>query len=240
MKPATRPFDEMEFVAGLVFALKKKANAKRAREMSAYMRNLFPFLGVNAPERTVILRVVSSDFEKPNQNQIVKTMRMLWDMPEREFHIIATEFLNKNKKQLSKSFVTTHAKYFITHNSWWDSVDSLRPAIGMLVAQNPELNEVMYEWIDSDNKWLVRSAIIHQLLQKQNTDPVKLFLLCERRQSDNEFFIAKAIGWALRDFSYVDAIAVERFVRSHPDLTPIAKREALRAINRKAKGKTLK
>lgn len=234
MKPATKPFDEKVFVAGLVFALKKKANAKRAREMSAYMRNLFPFLGVNAPERTVILRVVSAAFDKPNQSQIIKTMRMLWEMPEREFHIIATEFLNRNKKQLTKSFVTTHAKYFITHKSWWDSVDSLRPAIGYLVAKYPELDDVMYKWIESDNKWLVRSAIIHQLLQKQDTDPVKLFILCERRQSDNEFFIAKAIGWALRDYSYVDPNAVKKFVRLHPDLTPLAKREAIKAINRRA------
>ncbi|MEN9693430.1 MAG: hypothetical protein RLZZ330_1074 [Actinomycetota bacterium] len=233
-KPATKPFNEKDFVAGLVLELNKKANKKRAAEMSAYMRNLFPFLGVNAPERTVILRVVSAQFEKPSQAQIVKVLKTLWEKPEREFHIIGTEFLNKNKKQLDSSFVTKHAKYFITHNSWWDSVDSLRGAISYLVASDPELDEVMYQWIESENKWLVRSAIIHQLLLKGDTDPVKLFALCERRHKDTEFFIAKAVGWALRDFSYVDAEAVKRFVRLHPDMTPLAKREALKAINRKA------
>lgn len=234
-KPAIKPFDEKEFVAGLVLELNKNANKKRAIEMSAYMRTLFPFLGVNAPTRTQILRVVSAQFGKPNQKQIVKTMRMLWDLPEREFHIIATEFLTKNKKQLDSTFVSKHVKFFITHNSWWDSVDSLRAAIGYLVAKDPELDVVMYEWIDSENKWLVRTAIIHQLLLKSDTDPVKLFALCERRHKDKEFFIAKAVGWALRDFSYVDANAVKRFVRLHPEMSPLAKREALKAINRKAK-----
>ena len=233
-KPATRPFNEKDFVAGLVLELNKKANKKRAAEMSAYMRNLFPFLGVNAPDRTVILRVVSAKFEKPTQSQIVKTLKLLWDLPEREFHIIGTEFLSRNKKQLDSNFVSKHAKYFITHNSWWDSVDSLRAPISFLVAKDPELDEVMFQWIESDNKWLVRSAIIHQLLLKSETDPVKLFMLCERRHKDKEFFIAKAVGWALRDFSYVDAEAVKRFVRQHPDMSPLAQREALKAVNRKA------
>lgn len=233
MKPATNSFDVDKFVAGLVFELNRKANPKRAVEMSAYMRNLFPFLGVSAPDRTVILRKVSAEHGIPNQTQIIAAMRILWQMPEREFHIIATEFLNRHKKVLTKTFVSKHAKYFITNKSWWDSVDSLRPAIGYVVSTNRELDDVIYDWIESDNKWLVRSALIHQLVLKDKVDSHKLFALCERRQQDKEFFIAKAIGWALRDYSYVDPVAVKKFIKNHPDLSPLAKREGMKAINRK-------
>ena len=76
--------------------------------------------------------------------------------------------------------------------------------------------------------------MIHQLVLKEKVDPVKLFKLCERRQSDTEFFIAKAVGWALRDYSYIAPRAVKEFIRKHPDLTSLAKREGMKAINRKA------
>ncbi len=234
MKPAANPFNEEEFVAGLRISIEKKSNSRAALEMSAYMRNQFEFAGVNAPARTEILREVSASFEKPNQSQIIKVMRLLWDMDEREYQMLACEFLNKNKKALSPSFVSTHVKYFITNKSWWDSVDSLRPAIGFVVSENRQLDQVVYKWIDSENKWLVRSALIHQLVLKDKVDPVKLFKLCAHRQSDSEFFIAKAVGWALRDYSYVNPTAVKKFIKDHPDLTPLAKREGLKAINRKA------
>jgi 3-methyladenine DNA glycosylase AlkD len=234
VKPATKPFDEEEFVAGLRFSIESKFNPRTASEMSAYMRNQFEFAGVNAPARTEILREVSSRFEKPTQSQIIKVMRMLWELDEREYQMLACEFLNKNKKVLSAGFVSTHVKHFITHKSWWDSVDSLRPAIGYVVSENRELDKVIFKWIESDNKWLVRSALIHQLVLKDKVDASKLFKLCEIRQSDSEFFIAKAVGWALRDYSYVDPSAVKKFIKSHPNLTQLAKREGMKAINRKA------
>lgn len=234
MEPATKPFDEKEFVAGLRVSIAKNSNRQVAVAMAAYMRNQFEFAGVNAPMRTEILRKVSANFEKPTQGQIVKVMKMLWDVEEREFQMLACEFLNKNKKSLNASFVATHAKYFITKKSWWDSVDSLRPAIGFVVSHNRELDKVIFKWIESENIWLVRSALIHQLTLKESVDQAKLFKLCEIRESDTEFFIAKAVGWALRDYSYVSPTAVKRFVKEHPDLTSLAKREGLKAINRKA------
>lgn len=234
MRLATKPFDVDEFVAGLRSSIEKEFNPARAAEMSAYMRNLFEFAGVNAPARTEILREVSARFDKPNQKQILQVMRTLWDMDEREFQMLAAEFLNKNKKILTASFVSTHVKFFITHKSWWDSVDSLRPAISHVVSENRELDKIIFEWIESENKWLVRSALIHQLVLKDKVDPVKLFKLCERRQCDSEFFISKAVGWALRDYSYIAPTAVKKFIKEHPQLTPLAKREGMKAINRKA------
>jgi len=110
MKPATKPFDEKEFVAGLRTSIESNFNPKAAGEMSAYMRNQFEFVGVNAPMRTEILREVASKFEKPNQSQIIKAMRLLWELEEREYQMLACEFLNRNKKALSSSFVSTQVK----------------------------------------------------------------------------------------------------------------------------------
>jgi 3-methyladenine DNA glycosylase AlkD len=92
----------------------------------------------------------------------------------------------------------------------------------------------METWITDKNKWIVRSALIHQLTLGSRTDAKLLFRFCEIQATETEFFVAKALGWSLRSYSYVDPEAVKKFVRDHPELTPLAKREALKAINRKS------
>jgi 3-methyladenine DNA glycosylase AlkD len=81
---------------------------------------------------------------------------------------------------------------------------------------------------------MVRSALIHQLTLGGRTDEKLLFKFCEIQATETEFFIAKAVGWSLRSYSYVDPSAVKKFVNEHPELTPLAKREGLKAINRKS------
>jgi 3-methyladenine DNA glycosylase AlkD len=113
-------------------------------------------------------------------------------------------------------------------------VDSVRKSIEVVVSANPELKSEMEKWIVNKNIWMVRSALIHQLTLGSKTDAKLLFRFCEIQAQETEFFIAKAIGWALRSYSYVDAKAVKKFVKEHPELTPLAKREGLKAINRKS------
>jgi 3-methyladenine DNA glycosylase AlkD len=117
----------------------------------------------------------------------------------------------------------------VTTKSWWDTVDSLaKNGAGGLVLRYPELAGTMDRWVESENMWLRRTAILHQLGFKERTGADRLFRYCELRAHEQEFFIRKAIGWALREYSKVDADAVRRFVADHDAaLSGLSKREAL-------------
>ena len=155
-------------------------------------------------------------------------------MEEREFQYAAIDLIAKFHKVASKDFVTDVSYKLITAKSWWDTVDGLQHAVEPFVVRFPELVNLMRTWLESDNIWVVRSAILHQLHQKQNTDADRLFEFCAAKATEQEFFIAKAIGWALREYSYVDEFAVRSFIERTPQLRPLSKREGLKALNRAA------
>ena len=103
--------------------------------------------------------------------------------------------------------------------------------VGDLVRRDPSLVAVMDRWIDSPDRWRARTAILHQLRFKHDTDVERLFRYCTARATEPEFFIRKAIGWALRQHAWTDPDAVVAFVRAHPELSALSTREALRNVN---------
>ncbi len=121
-------------------------------------------------------------------------------------------------------------RYLVTHRSWWDTVDTLAQSVGALVLTNPELWRDMDEWIDDEDFWVARVALIHQLGFGASTDAARLFSYCARRADDDEFFIRKAIGWALRKYARTDPDGVRAFVAAHDELSALSRREALRRI----------
>jgi 3-methyladenine DNA glycosylase AlkD len=107
---------------------------------------------------------------------------------------------------------------------------------GTIVFNYPETVTIMDEWINHENMWIRRTAILHQLNFKDRTDLKRLFDYCKKRMNEPDFFIRKAIGWALRQYSYVDASAVIQFVKTYKsELSPLSKSEALKALKRKGK-----
>lgn len=219
-------------IADLRKQLIKHRDPEVAKGASAYMRNQFKFIGVKTPIRRQLTRPLMKDSLSFTERELISLCQDLWSQKEREFQYIACDLLIKNSKRLSQDFVTKHAKWFITNKSWWDTVDALRTAIETVIDQNPQLRKLMDQWIKYDNIWLVRVAIIHQLKLGKRTDIARLEKYCIRRANDTEFFIAKAIGWALRSYSYTDPRWVKRFVKNNPELQPLSKREALKAIQR--------
>jgi 3-methyladenine DNA glycosylase AlkD len=214
--------------------LSSLANPVKAAPMQAYMKDHGTFLGVASPERRAAQRRAWQGVAKPTEAELSAAVRQLWGMEEREFAYAAIDLIAKFHKVCSAEFVTDVSYELITTKSWWDTVDGLQHAVEPFVVRFPELLEVMREWLQSDNIWLARSAILHQLHQKQNTNAEVLFAFCTARAADPEFFIAKAIGWALREYSYVDAQAVRLFIECTPQLRPLSKREGLKALNRTA------
>jgi 3-methyladenine DNA glycosylase AlkD len=131
----------------------------------------------------------------------------------------------------SAGFIET-VRSLVVSKSWWDTVDTLAAhTAGPLVAAHPGLLSTMDAWITDEHMWLVRTAILHQLTYKTRTDAGRLFRYCAAQASHRDFFIRKAIGWALREYSRTDPTAVRSFVDSHRDtLSPLSVREALKRV----------
>ncbi len=226
------------FVAQLATAFAAAADPERAAAMAAYMRGQFAFFGIPTTERVALTRAIAADLGRPDSADLEAIARQAWARDEREFQYAAQWLLRRHVKQLSADFVPVVRELLITR-SWWDTVDDLaQNVVGPIVlTQRAQLEPVMDHWIDDENIWLARTAILHQNRYKAATDPDRLFGYCARRAADREFFIRKAIGWALREYSKTDADAVRAFVHDHDrELSGLSRREALRWLDRRGVG----
>jgi len=150
--------------------------------------------------------------------------------PQRELQYFIIGLTCKHIQQLPEDFIKT-AHFMIVTKSWWDSVDWIAAwIVGGLVKNYPELVSTMDEWTESDNMWLQRTAILHQLKYKKSTHEKRLFDYCRRCASSKEFFIRKAIGWSLREYSRINPDAVKKFVKG-TKFSPLIQREAIRRIH---------
>ncbi len=212
-------------------AYQPRRDPDRARAMAAYMRHHFPFLGIPSPERAEAYREATAGLPPPSEAEVVAFARACWQRPEREYAYAAVTHLRRHVRRCSADLITT-AEELITHRSWWDTVDELaHHVVGPLVAAHPRLRSVMEEWVGAEDFWLARTAILHQGRYRERTDAALLFAFCLRRAGDREFFLRKAIGWALRDYARVDPEAVRRFVTEHDaQLSGLSKREALKHL----------
>jgi 3-methyladenine DNA glycosylase AlkD len=132
---------------------------------------------------------------------------------------------------MTPEFLPT-AGQLITTKPWWDTVDTLADhVVGMIVARHPEAVSTMDSWLLDDNLWLARTALLHQLTYRDRTDVDRLFRYCLARADHKDFFIRKAIGWALRQYAWTDPEPVRAFVEEHRAvLSPLSVREALKNI----------
>jgi 3-methyladenine DNA glycosylase AlkD len=206
--------------------LPKLGNRKKAIGAQAYMKDIAPFLGVMTPERRNFVKSLLASLPVPTSDEIAETVRALWKLDEREFQYAANDILGKYSMQLNKKFLSEHCEFLITTKSWWDTVDGLGSAVVSPLTMKYPAVSLMRKWNKSENIWLIRASIQHQRGRKYETDIDLLFELSSPHVSQKEFFIAKAIGWALRDLSRIDNREVIRFLNEHPDLNSVAVREA--------------
>lgn len=192
------------------------SDGEKAVKMAAYMKDNFPFLGISKKDRFVLQSAFFSQV-KNSKHIDWELIFHLWDLPEREFQYLAADYLLVLKNLLQKEDILK-LKTLITTKSWWDTVDGLAGNItGTLCAKFPEIVEnQMLSWADSGNMWLVRTAIIFQLKYKEKTDTEVLSRVIEKNSNTKEFFINKAIGWALREYSKTNKAWVRTFIENHP------------------------
>jgi 3-methyladenine DNA glycosylase AlkD len=203
-----------------------------AEAQAAYMKHVAPFLGIATPARRQAVKTALRSLDPPpDHTQLAEGARLLWQLDEREYAYAACDVLHRHIAMCPPSMLVDHVMPLALSKSWWDTVDSLRAsAVTPLVVTHGELKSVMRDWVESDNRWLVRLAIIHQLGLGSETDVELLFEFCRRHGAHREFFIAKAIGWALRDLSWSQPDVVERFIPSCPELSVLARREGSKRI----------
>ncbi len=214
-------------------ALEAVAEPDRAEPMAAYMKEQFPFLGVQAGPRREAQRPLLNDLRGAPASDLLAFARACWDEPEREFQYAACDALRKHVATLGPGDLPA-IRTLIETRSWWDTVDSLAAhTVGPLVAAHPGLASVMDRWIEDDDLWVARTAILHQLGYKDRTDADRLFAYVDRRAADTDFFIRKALGWALRQYARIDPDAVRAHVEANADrLSGLTRREALKHLDR--------
>ncbi len=218
------------YITELEIAFQKHSNSENSFHMKKYMKNKFEFFGIKAPLRKEITRNFLRKNNLPNVSFIKDISVELWEKPEREFQYFGMELLTKYLKLLESDFIH-HSEYLITTKSWWDTVDFI--AVNLVGKHFLNHQELMFpitnNWMKYDNIWLQLTSILFQLKYKSNTDLPLLFNYINMLSHSNEFFIRKAIGWALREYSKTNPKIVIEFVNSH-DLSGLSRREALKRI----------
>ncbi len=222
----------MSFIPELEAALEACRSPEMALPMEKYMKYKFSFFGIKTDKRRCLFHAVW----KHNQEEVDTHSReialALYTKKEREFHYCAVEILIKN---LKKKFVLEDILWIekiISTNSWWDTVDPISKYIlGIYLQQFPQqIPMVIKRFSNAENSWLNRAAILFQLSYKEKTNAELLFSECIKHSHSKEFFIQKAIGWALRDYGRFHPEAVKKFVKEHA-LKPLSQKEALKNIS---------
>ena len=215
-------------ITELIALFHSHANTELAEGMARYMKYHFPYLGIQKPLRSKL----EKDFVQANKihkfDVLKGIIKELWEQPEREFQYTAIELMLKSKIWKNRKALDLLA-YCLTHKSWWDTVDILASRmVGSYFQVFPaQRDQTMENWLNGENMWLNRTTLIFQLNYKSKTDEGLLFACIEKQVDSKEFFIRKAVGWALRQYARTNSEAVYHFVDSH-NLSPLSKREALK------------
>lgn len=207
----------------------QNAHAENAAGAKAYMRNLFEYFGIKAATR----QTISNDYMKaglPAYAELEIIVKELWQLPEREYQYFAIDLMAAMKKLWTTDIINL-IEFVLVNKSWWDTVDhaatDLTGPYFKLFQQ--QITKITGNWSRSDNFWLQRSSIMFQKKYKKETDTILLSKYILRHTRSKEFFIQKAIGWALREYSKTDPLWVKNFVQQNK-LAPLSVREALKRI----------
>ena len=213
----------------LITELEENRNELLAESMSKYMQDKFRFLGVRGATRTEIYKKY---FPEARKSKAIDWdfIENCWNKEEREFQYVVVYYLKAMQRFLKREDIS-RLKYLIVTKSWWDTVDLLAKVVGSLVIRIEGYDQIMLEWSKDSNIWLRRVAILYQLSLKDKVDEQILDKILVNNLGDNEFFINKAIGWALRDYSKFNPEWVREFIKKNKEnMANLSIREASKYI----------
>ncbi|MFN3196333.1 MAG: DNA alkylation repair protein [Chlorobiota bacterium] len=220
----------MSYFSPLIEILERSSNSENAEQMTAYMKHQFLFYGIKSPLRKEIQKQFIKEYGKPDIELISKEVKSVWNNCNRELNYIIIDLLRPRKYWKNDESIKL-AEWMILNKSWWDTVDIIATnLVGEYLNQYPDRIEYYNsKWINSENLWLIRTAIIFQLKYKKNTDFELLKQNIRQYSHSKEFFIKKAIGWSLREYSKVNPIQVLSFIDSI-ELQPLSYKEAIKYL----------
>lgn len=214
--------------------LRTLANPQNAAPMAAYMKTTMPFYGVKKPERLPAYREMRIRFVPSTRREYESGVRALWRLPHREEKYAALQFARQNDAFVTLESLPLYER-LIREGAWWDLVDEIATKLvgRAQLKQRAAVRPVLRLWINDEDLWIRRTALLSQIGHKALTDQRQLFGHCLRRAGETEFFIRKAIGWALRDYSYTEPAAVRDFLVAHREqLSGLSYREGAKQLRR--------
>lgn len=194
-------------------ALKALANEETASQMAAYMRNQFRFFGIKTPERRAVTKKLIASDKKSGTVDWEFTDRC-WDSEYRELQYVALDYMKGMCKYIRFEDVPKLEKY-VRSKQWWDSIDFLHGIFGHIGLTDKRIKDLMLKWSVDNDFWVRRIAIDHQIGMKDKTDTELLDKILVNNFNSKEFFINKAIGWSLRDYSKTNPAWVNDFIERH-------------------------
>lgn len=223
--------DYIEKVKGV---FEQNKDEDKAVQMKKYMRNKFEFYGIQATERRKLSKKLQKIKNRPPHAQLSQVIIKLWSAEQRELQYFAMELFERYKNDFRIGDIKLMA-YMIENKSWWDTVDFIaKKLVGEYFKEYPQFrDEFINKWLTSNNIWLQRTALLFQLAYKEDTDETLLFSNIKRLKDIDEFFIQKAIGWSLREYSKIEPAVVKKFIKNH-DLSSLSTREGMKVIKKKS------
>lgn len=233
MAARATPKASKPLIREVIAALRSAADPEKAGPMQAYMKSAMPYLGVQTPQLRAAAKQVYGARRLDGFASWRDTVLSLWrNAKYRGERYAAVELIGHRfyREHRTLDALPLYEEIVVT-GAWWDFVDAVATQLlfELIVSDRPATSRAMRAWSRSDDVWKRRSAILCQIKCKADTDRDLLYETIEGVMDEEEFFLRKAIGWALREYAKTDAAEVIRFVNKHRRrLSPLSKREALR------------
>ncbi len=210
-----------EIISQCQLSLSPLADPVRALAMRAYMKSRFEFLGISAPDRRKACANTIRELKTAGADELLQIANGLWACEQREYQYLAVDILAKHYRRLRLEDMPALLT-LVQQKSWWDTVDGLAGVIGDVLRQNltasRDMQAGMDEALEHPDFWVKRIALLHQLGWREQTDVTRLFTYALALAGEKEFFIRKAIGWALRDYAWHDPAAIREFLQKNQSL----------------------
>ena len=221
--------NEQLLVDMMIDLFEAKSDAKRAEQNKAYMKHKFSFIGIITADRRFITKEIVKLFPFNDIKSVSNVVKILWQMDQREYHHAAIDILAHYHKLWQPDIIEL-IEYCLLNHSWWDSVDNLNIAcVGRYFSMFPNALDITTRWNNTDDIWLQRSSIIFQKPYKKKTDSKLLAAHILKVAESKDFFVRKAIGWALREYAKTNKEWVIDFVASN-SLHSLSRREAMKHL----------
>ena len=221
------------YLQPLEIAFKKHADTGNAAPMKRYMKDRYDYFGIKSPLRKEIYREHKQKHGLMSLAETEEIVKWCWQQPQREYQYFAMEFLGKAMKKADKDIINLYI-YMIANKSWWDTVDYIAAnLVGNYLKLFPErTKELTDQWVAANDMWQQRTCLLFQLKYKSATDTELMHSFISRLSDSKEFFIRKAIGWVLREYSKTNAEFVVDYVKKYP-MSGLSQREALKWLERR-------